>query len=289
MRAPLHPAWVWLPPCAMLAALSLILASGGNRALFLRLNHAGPAIGGLAWPHLSLLGDGAIALAFVLPCIRRAPRCFWAALAALAIAGLWAAAGRQLLGLPSPRAVFDAGAFSYAGAAGSQSAFLSAHAAAASALAGVGLMGLAGNNMVRAALVLLAALAGLSRVMLGVQWPVGVLWDWLGGWLGAWTGLAMAGRWGWRTSGRAGLLAGVVLAGLSAGLLVRPLDSSLAAIPAAVPLQRLIAGACLVWGMWEMVTMQPRFSTWRMQRWRRWRRAGPGGKGGVIKRRATDG
>jgi hypothetical protein len=288
MRAPLHPAWVWLPPCAMLAALSLILASGGERVLFLRLNHVGQAIGGRAWPLLAMLGDGAIALAFVLPCIRRAPRCFWAALVAVAIAGLWAAAFRQLLA-PPPLALFDAGAFFQAGLAGRQAAFPYGHAAAACALAGVGVMGLAGNNMVRTALLLLAGLAGLARVMVGIQWPIDVLWDWFGGWLGAWTGLAMAGRWGWRTSGRAGLLAGVLLAGLSAGLLVRPLAGPLAGLPAAMPLQRLIAGACLVWGIWEMVAMLSRFSAWRLQRWRGWRRVRPGGKGGVIKRRATDG
>jgi len=300
MRPPLHPAWVWLPPCALLAALLLTGASGSDRALFLLLNRAGGAVDGTIWLHLSMPGEAAIALAFVLPCIRRAPRCFWAGLVALAIAGLWAGVASRFIELARPLAVFDAGAFFHAGPAGQRAAFPSGHAALACALAGVGVMGLAGRNAVRALLLLLAGLAGLARIMAGAAWPVDVLCGWLGGWLGAWAGLALAGRWRWRwsgrrdrnTSGRAGmpaapLIAGLLLAGLAAGLLLGPHAGS----PAVMPVRRLVGGACLAWGLWEMAAMLPRFGGWRLHRWRpgRWRRAGPGAKGGVIKGRATDG
>jgi MFS family permease len=96
----------------------------------------------------------------------------------------------------------------------------------------------------------------------------------LGGWLGAWLGLAMHGRWGWRSSGAGGFLAGLLLAGVAASLLV----SQHIRIPAVLPAQRVVGCVSLVWGAWEMTRMLPELRwllRWRM-RWRsrsRWRRA----------------
>ena len=268
MRAPLHPAWVWLPPCAALAATALILATGSNHALFLLLNHAGHALGDHTWLHLTMFGDGAIALALVLPSIRRAPRCFWAALAAAVFAALWTQVTKQFIDVPRPLAVFGAGEFFHAGPAYRQVSFPSGHAAAAFALAGIGVMGLARRNTLRVLFLSLAALVSLSRIMVGVHWPVDVLWGMLGGWIGAWTGLALYARRGWRTSGVAGVLAGLVLLAMAAALLA----SRHIGIPAVMPMQRVVASVCLVWGAWEIGLMLP----WRLLRlrWRRYRRAG---------------
>jgi len=264
MRAPLHPAWVWLPPVAALAALGLIVASGSNHALFLVLNRAGSVLGSQAWLLLTMFGDGAIALVLVLPSIRRAPHCFWAALAAALFAGLWTQITKQFIDVPRPLAVFDAGAFFQAGPAYRQVSFPSGHAAAAFAIAGIGIMGLARRTLVRALFLLMAILVSLSRIMIGVHWPVDILWGMIGGWIGAWAGLALHGRSGWGTSGAGGMVAGLLLLAMAAGLLV----SRHIGIPAVMPLQRVVAGACLLWGAWEMAAMLP---------WRDWLRR-PGGK-----------
>lgn len=277
MRAPLHPAWIWLPPCTALALMTLILASGTNHALFLLLNRGGHVLGETAWLHLTMLGDGAMALTFVLPCIRRAPRCFWAALTAALIAGLWTQVTKQFIDVPRPLAVFDAAAFFHTGPAYRAVSFPSGHAAAAFAVAGIGVMGLASGTLARVLLVVAASLVSLSRIMVGVHWPVDVLWGMLGGWIGAWSGLALHGRWRWRTHGVGGLLAGLLLAGMAASLLV----SRHIGIPAVMPMQRVIASVSLAWGLWEIAAMLP---------WRRWRGgAKPVPKGGVIEREAADG
>jgi len=287
MRPPLHPAWIWLPPVAALAALALILASGTNHALFLLLNRAGRVLGQDVWLHFTMLGDGAIALALVLPAIRRAPRCFWAALAAAVFAGLWTQATKQFIDVPRPLVVFGAAEFIHAGPGYRQVSFPSGHAAAAFALAGIGVMGLAGRTVVRALLLLLASLVSLSRIMVGVHWPVDVLWGAVGGWTGAWVGLALHGRWPWRTAGPAGMLAGLLLLGIAASLLV----SRHIGIPAIMPAQRLVASGCLAWGAWEMAAMLP----WRRWRGRRCRAGAPNAtkgaatEGAAIERRATDG
>jgi hypothetical protein len=155
--------------------------------------------------------------------------------------------------------VLVAGTFFQAGPVYRHLSFPSGHAAAAFALAGIWVMNLKGRRLLRAALLVMATLVGLSRIMVGVHWPIDILWGMIGGWIAAWTGLAMHGRWGWRTSGVGGVLAGGLLLVLSATLLV----SRHIGIPAVMPLQRMIGSACFVWGAWEMVRMWPRLRWWR--------------------------
>lgn len=269
----LRSPWTWSPPAVALALLALVLLTGSNRSLFLWLNHGGHWLGADVWQQLTMLGDGAVALALVLPWIRRAPRAFWAALVAAVIAALWTQAAKQMVDVPRPPAVFAAGAFFQSGPAYRHVSFPSGHAAAAFALAGIWVMGLRDRPLLRAGLLLLATLVSLSRIMVGVHWPIDILWGMVGGWLGAWCGLALQGRWGWRTSGVGGLAAGLLLSSLSATLLV----SHHIGIPAVMPLQRVIGSVCLAWGGWEIVRMWPRL---------RWRR-GPSNEKGLKER--TDG
>jgi membrane-associated phospholipid phosphatase len=267
-----------MPPAAGLALLALLLATGSNQAVFLALNHAGHPLGNLFWLHLTMLGDGAVALALVLPCIRRAPHCFWAALAAAVFAGLWTQVTKQLIDIPRPLAALAADRFFQAGPAYRQVSFPSGHAAAAFAIAGIWIMGMSpkGNisgsrsALLRALLLLLATLVSLSRIMVGVHWPADVLWGMLGGWLGAWLGLALHARRRWRTASAGGLLAGLLLSGVAAALLV----SRHIHIPAVMPVQRLIGCVCLVWGAREIMAIFPRWwhaRWWRVQ-WSRMRR-----------------
>jgi membrane-associated phospholipid phosphatase len=276
-----------MPPAVGLTLLAMLLAAGANRAVFLALNHAGHPLGMLFWLHLTMLGDGAVALALVLPCIRRAPHCFWGALAAAVFAALWTQVTKQLVDMPRPLAALASGQFFQAGPAYRQVSFPSGHAAAAFAMAGIWIMGTNGNGsgsalsltLLRALLLLFATLVSLSRIMVGVHWPADVLWGMLGGWLGAWLGLALHARWRWRTAGVGGLLAGLVLSGVAAALLV----SRHIHIPEVMAVQRLIGCICLLWGAREIAAMLPqwwRAEWWRIQRWRilrrraQWRRMG---------------
>jgi membrane-associated phospholipid phosphatase len=264
-----------MPPAIGLALLAVLVATGANQGIFLALNHAGHPLGMLFWLHLTMLGDGAVALALVLPCIRRAPHCFWAALMAAVFAALWTQVTKQFIDVPRPLAALAADQFFQAGPAYRQVSFPSGHAAAAFAIAGIWIMGTSGNGsrtvVLRWLLLLLATLVSLSRIMVGVHWPIDVLWGMLGGWLGAWLGLALHARWGWRTASVGGLLAGLLLSGVAAGLLV----SRHIRIPEVMPVQRLIGVVCLLWGLREIAVMLPRWwraKWWRAQWWRILRR-----------------
>ena len=244
----LYSPWAWLPPAIMLALVAVIHATGANHAVFLWQNQGGHVVGDVAWFHLTMLGDGAVALTLVLPWIRRAPGLFWAALVAAMVAALWTQVTKQLIDVPRPLTVFGDGAFHLAGPAFRHVSFPSGHAAAAAALAGILILGVEGHALWRVALLGLAGLVGVSRIMVGVHWPLEVLWGMLGGWLGAWSGLALQARRGWRTAGWGGMVAGVVLMAVAASLLV----SHHIGMPAVMPAQRLLATVCLVWGAWEL-------------------------------------
>jgi membrane-associated phospholipid phosphatase len=259
LSSSLRSPWVWLPPCVALVLFGLVLATGSNQAVFVWLNHGGHRFGATFWQQFTMLGDGAVALALVLPCIRRAPRCFWAALAAAVIAGLWTQVTKQMIDVPRPPSVLAAGAFFQSGPSYHHVSFPSGHAAAAFALAGIWVMALKGRRLLRFGLLLLATLVSLSRIMVGVHWPLDILWGMIGGWIAAWTGLAMHGRWGWRTASAGGLLAGLLLLVLSATLLV----SRHIGMPAVMPLQRVIGSVCMAWGAWEMIWLWTRLRAGR--------------------------
>jgi membrane-associated phospholipid phosphatase len=250
MPASLRSPWAWLPPAVALVLVAGILGTGTNRALFLWLNHGGRAVGDPVWFHLTMLGDGAVALALVLPWIRRAPRLFWAALLAAVVAGLWTQVTKVFVDVPRPLSVLASDAFHQAGPAYRRVSFPSGHAAAAFALAGIWIMGRQGRRLWRGLLLMLASLVGLSRIMVGVHWPLDILWGMLGGWLGAWLGLALQARWPapLDTAGRAGMVAGSVLMAVAASLIV----SRHIGVPVVLPAQRLLATVCLACGAWEM-------------------------------------
>jgi membrane-associated phospholipid phosphatase len=254
MRPDTRSAWIWLPPVLALALLAVLAASAANRGLFVLLNRCGHPLGDTLWLNLTMLGDGAVALAMVLPAIRRSPRCFWAALVAAVVAALWVHVLKQVVSMPRPLAVLPSDLFFQSGPAFRAVSFPSGHAAAIFAIAGIWIMALPGRNLARALLLALAALVSLSRVMVGVHWPVDILWGMLGGWLGAWTGHALYARYQWKTGGAGGVLAGGVLLLVAAALLV----SDHVRIPEVLPLQRALGAICLAWGAAEMWLMLPR-------------------------------
>ena len=253
MRPDTRSPWVWLPPALSLVLVLALAAGAANRSLFLLLNRLGHPLGDSLWLHLTMLGDGAVALALVLPAIRRSPRCFWAALIAGVFAALWVQVLKHAVSVPRPLAVLPPELFFQSGPAYRAVSFPSGHSAASFAIAGIWIMALPGRNLMRAALLLLAMLVSLSRVMVGVHWPIDILWGMLGGWLGAWSGLALYARYQWKTDGIGGFLAGLVLLVVAAALLV----SHHVRIPEVLPLQRALGAICLAWGAGEMFLMLP--------------------------------
>lgn len=186
--------------------MAAVYLSGGNQALFLDVNQLSAYTGDGLWANLTILGNGTVALALALPLAVRRPAAvvpviLAALFTALAVNGL-----KDLFHAPRPPAVLAADTFHVIGPAYGSRSFPSGHTATAFAFAGVVSLILA-RPAVTAMLILAAAAVGLSRVVVGVHWPVDVLGGAAVGWLCAAAGVVLAEHWraGHRREVRLGL------------------------------------------------------------------------------------
>ncbi|QIK39193.1 phosphatase PAP2 family protein [Caldichromatium japonicum] len=181
------------------AGVCLILGLGvaficGYHAGFLRLNTLATAHPDWVWSCLTLLGDERMALALaVLFCWHR-PRLLWA----LILAGLLATGTsrglKELIDAARPPAILPVDAFHLIGPALTHASFPSGHSITAAVLGGVFIAHTRWIE-IRLLLLVLAVLVGLSRVAVGVHWPLDVLSGLMVGALAAWVGGRLAGRW----------------------------------------------------------------------------------------------
>ncbi len=188
------PAWrLWAVPGLAALGMAALLLPGANQAGFLALNQAAVALPAGFWSHVTVLGNAAVAAVILLPMVRSRP----GLAAALCIAGLLILLGvyglKALFDLPRPAAVLAPQAFTAIGPTPWTGAFPSAHSAHAFALAAL-LAAHARSRTGFVALILAAALVAVSRIAVGVHWPLDVLGGALLGWLAGLAGLALARR-----------------------------------------------------------------------------------------------
>ena len=148
------------------------------------------------WSTLTLFGDTAVLLVGLSPLLLWRRQALVAAIAAIPAGGLMSVTAKRLADAPRPAAVLDIAQFHLIGPTLNLHSFPSGHTitafAAASAVMAVILPG---NKPIRmallaAAIIVLAAAVGLSRVAVGAHWPAdvlaGALFGWLAGLSGAW-------------------------------------------------------------------------------------------------------
>jgi membrane-associated phospholipid phosphatase len=192
---------LWLGLWAAVSAaigVSLFL-SGGYQAGFGRFNGGAAAVAPWIWEWLTLLGDERVAFALALFFARRYPRVFWTLIAAALVAAAYTHALKPLVSAPRPPAVLEPGSFQLIGPGHRKGSFPSGHTVTAAVFFGVWVYYLRSVGL-RWVMVGLATAAGLSRVALGVHWPVDVAAGMVGGVLSAWVGAALArgSEWGVR-------------------------------------------------------------------------------------------
>jgi membrane-associated phospholipid phosphatase len=191
--------WYWDLPLAALAGLLAVLILQANQPLFLALNQMNGWPGDLFWAHITLLGNALIALILFLPLVRRWPEIVWAGFLAGVLATVFVHGLKHGLYLDRPVLVLPREQFHIIGKAYHHLTFPSGHATTAFALAGVILLHLGEPWRHRLAIPLigLAALIGLSRIIVGAHWPLDVLAGMAGGWLAAVLGTFWTRRWRW--------------------------------------------------------------------------------------------
>ncbi len=183
-----------MPPLlALLGGVALFLC-GGNASLLRFINGWSAWSGDALWADLTVLGNGVVVLALLLPWLSWRPSIARAGFIAAVPAGLWAGVLKPLFNVPRPPAVLSPEALHVIGPALRAHAFPSGHTTAIFAFAAVLALSLRGPPW-RWALLTLAVLVGLSRCVVGVHWPLDVFGGAFGGWLSGWAGVALEKRW----------------------------------------------------------------------------------------------
>jgi len=247
-RTPLNPPgggrWLagWALAC-LAVGLTLLLV-GGYHAGFSALNAAGTAYPPWVLQWLTALGGDAAPFALGLLLARRYPRVFFALLLAAVAATAYSRGLKPLFDLARPPAVLPPDSFNLIGPALRRVSFPSGHSVAAGTFCGV-LVYYARWTETRVLWVLLALSVGLSRVAVGVHWPVDVAFGLAGGVLAAWLGVRLATRWSAAATRPGTHLALVTLCALGAlWLLLGPV-----AYPLARPLLQGLGGAALAYAI----------------------------------------
>ncbi len=172
------------------AALYLI---DGYHTGFLPLNAITAPLSGSFWQGITMIGDERFALAVALLFALLYPRVLFALMIAAVIGTLYSRGLKPLFDMARPPAVLEAGSFNLLMPPYHSNSFPSGHTLTAFLLLGVWAYYLASWRLL---LMLLALLAAISRVALGIHWPI----DLAAGAFGAAGGLgrsSSAYRWRW--------------------------------------------------------------------------------------------
>jgi len=239
-----------------LVAILIVYLSGVNRPLFLWLNQISRYTGPHIWAYLTIFGDSAIAFTLALPLVRRRPDVTWALFLAAIFAFLWSTGLKDWLDTPRPPAVLASGTFNLIGPAPFYFSFPSGHSTTAFTVAGVLAM-FAANARWRLLFIGFACAVALSRVAVGVHWPLDILGGAIVGWLSAWLGVRWAGYWTWGLRRPGWWFVGLLMTAFA----IYAFGFHDTGYTQSVWLQRLVAGAALLFAACD----------WGLAAWARWR------------------
>lgn len=143
-----------------------------NKSVFLYLNSFSTLTGGFIWANLTLLADALVAVVLLFPFIRKKPELVWSALVAFGLAALLVHSIKPVLGISRPPGVLAQNSFNIIGPAHERNSFPSGHSATIFTLTGIFLFFI--KSRIKYIGLFAALIIGLSRIMVGVHWPLDV-------------------------------------------------------------------------------------------------------------------
>lgn len=186
---------LWMPAGCLAVSVALWLFLANYHAGFLALNQWTNAVfSAPAWQRITLMGDAYFMLALAACLIRLAPAFVWAITLGGVIQALLVNAIKHALQADRPAGVLDATQFLHTGPLHDWGSFPSGHTATAFLWVGC-LLVLTRHWWLRVPLLLLGVLVGLSRVAVGVHWPLDIVAGAAVGLFCAGLGMWLAQRW----------------------------------------------------------------------------------------------
>jgi membrane-associated phospholipid phosphatase len=176
---------------ALAVGLALYVAAG-YPAGFATLNGIAAVLPGWFWQGVTLLGETPTAFALGLIVARRHPLALWVLVLASLPGALLSRGIKHLADMDRPPAVLAADTFNLVGPALKHSSFPSGHTITAFLVAGVVAYV---SPRWRVPVLALALFVGLSRVAVGVHWPLDVVAGAVFGLVAAWLGIHLGARW----------------------------------------------------------------------------------------------
>ncbi len=233
--------WGYGTAALLAVLLILLLLADGNMALFRLINGAPWPAAEWLWSNVTVLGDTMTLFCLLLPFVGRRPDVVWSIMVAVIVVSLLIHGTKLALDMPRPPFVLDGDDIRVIGFRAISGSFPSGHTAAAFAFAGAVCM----KNFplaAKVAVLLLAAMVGVSRVAVGIHWPLDVAGGALLGWVGVMLSVWLGQR--WPVGLRPGVQRGIALL-LTAAALFTIWDYD-GGYPLARPLLVLLAAAMLV-------------------------------------------
>lgn len=169
-----------------------------NKDLFFAINGFAYNFEDKLWAVLTNLSDGLITFVLLLPFIYKKPQYIWSVLLAAILFTIFGQTAKHVLQIPRPPQVLAPNEVHLIGPDWGANAFPSGHASMIFNLAGVFALTTA-KKWFRIVLIAAASVIALTRVAVGVHWPLDVVAGAALGWITIWLGLKLAQRtpWGW--------------------------------------------------------------------------------------------
>lgn len=180
--------WLLYLALAAFACGGLLLLTLGLNSGFFTLQQLSQQLPAVFWQHLTLLGDTLVVLSLALLLALRYPQLLLALIVSALLGMLITHGFKNLLATPRPAAVLSTDSFQQIGILITRNSMPSGHTLTAFAAAGL-LTRTLHHSRLKGWVLVLALLAGWSRVAVGAHWPADVCMGAGGGLLAAWCGL----------------------------------------------------------------------------------------------------
>lgn len=164
--------WFGLPALALLL-MALIYFARLNQSLFYFFNAWQLAVPGVVWSYFTIYGDAAVAMAMMLLFANRYPRILWTSMIALVVGAVFTIGMKDALHILRPPGVLPLDTVHVYGPVHVYDSFPSGHTVTAWTLASILWVYL--DKPWRLLPVLMAGMVGISRMAIGVHWPLDVL------------------------------------------------------------------------------------------------------------------